>query len=158
MFKSLFDKTQKTRKTKNNYESEWEHVEFASRNVEQMLTELKEVPSIDGLMEAIDLSATDSRSECSSDGGDTFDENSVDDTDGEIVAVDEQASSVTVVEHGSPVEDPIRKKLVNQIGSLQCLFTWNLNPPRSPDRILKIKNEYGEYNLDISTREFTLER
>jgi len=50
------------------------------------------------------------------------------------------------------------KKIINQINNLQCLFTWKINPYSKKNIILWIWNKYGEYNLNISSPEFTLER
>lgn len=58
-----------------------------------------------------------------------------------------------------PVEDGIKNKdnTLDRINSLQCLFTWNL---KSIKRNIteQILNTYGEYNLDISSPEFSLKR
>ncbi|VVC40331.1 Hypothetical protein CINCED_3A024167 [Cinara cedri] len=54
--------------------------------------------------------------------------------------------------------DSNKKKTVNRINSLQCLFTWNLKPNNGQNMILMIQNKYGEYNLDISLPEFTFKR
>jgi len=56
------------------------------------------------------------------------------------------------------VKDPNTKRIVNQINNLQCLFTWNIKPNDKKNVILWIWNKYGEYNLNISSSEFTLER
>ncbi|XP_029344439.1 uncharacterized protein LOC100168220 isoform X2 [Acyrthosiphon pisum] len=56
------------------------------------------------------------------------------------------------------VKDPNTKRLVNQINNIQCLFTWNIKPNNKKNLILWIWNKYGDYNLNISSSEFTLER
>jgi len=56
------------------------------------------------------------------------------------------------------VKDPNTKRIVNQINNIQCLFTWNIKPNNKKNVILSIWNKYGEYNLNISSSEFTLER
>uniref|UniRef100_A0A2S2QZ41 ribonuclease H n=1 Tax=Sipha flava TaxID=143950 RepID=A0A2S2QZ41_9HEMI len=48
--------------------------------------------------------------------------------------------------------------LLNQIKSLQCLFTWEVKSQRNQDMIIYIKNKYGNVNLDISLPEFTFTR
>ncbi|XP_060861971.1 uncharacterized protein LOC132939002 [Metopolophium dirhodum] len=56
------------------------------------------------------------------------------------------------------VKDLNTKRIVNQINNIQCLFTWNIEPINKKNVILWIWNKYGEYNLNISSSEFTLER
>ncbi|XP_022166150.1 uncharacterized protein LOC111030787 [Myzus persicae] len=56
------------------------------------------------------------------------------------------------------VKDPNTEGILNQINDLQCLFTWNIIPNKKKNLILWIWNKYGEYNLNISSSEFTLER
>lgn len=58
----------------------------------------------------------------------------------------------------SLAKDHNTKKLINQINNLQCLFTWNINSNGKKNIVLWIWNKYGEYNLNISSPEFTLER
>lgn len=51
------------------------------------------------------------------------------------------------------------KYISNDINSMQCLFTWNLQTSHSKkDMISHIKKKYGNYNLDISLPVFTFER
>lgn len=57
-----------------------------------------------------------------------------------------------------PVEPTKESQLLNQIKSLQCLFTWNLKTQKGQDNIAHIRNKYGDYNLDISISEFTFVR
>jgi len=47
---------------------------------------------------------------------------------------------------------------MNQIKNLECLFAWNINSNNENNLILLIQNKYGEYNLNIQSSEFTLER
>lgn len=52
-------------------------------------------------------------------------------------------------------------KQIDEIGSLNCLFTWNLPHETynlKKDMIAHIKNKYGNYNMDISQPVFTFER
>ncbi|KAL5239365.1 hypothetical protein ACI65C_006775 [Semiaphis heraclei] len=58
----------------------------------------------------------------------------------------------------SLAKDPNTKKIINRISNLQCLFTWNIKPNGKKNKIVWIWNKYGEYNLNISSTEFTLER
>jgi len=58
----------------------------------------------------------------------------------------------------SLAKNPDIKKIINRINNLQCLFTWNIKPNGKKNIILWIWNKYGEYNLNISSPEFTLER
>lgn len=56
------------------------------------------------------------------------------------------------------VYDSHKNKLLNQIDSLHCLFTWKLKPTKKHNFIGYIKNKYGDNNLDISLFEFTFAR
>lgn len=51
-----------------------------------------------------------------------------------------------------------KKKLLDQIESLHCLFTWKLKSQDEQDIIKLIKNKYNDSNLDISLPEFTFAR
>lgn len=56
----------------------------------------------------------------------------------------------------SPIgKDPDTARIIHKINQLQCLFTWNIIPKNV---ILCIWKKYGEYNLNISSPEFKLER
>ncbi|XP_025421511.1 uncharacterized protein LOC112691465 isoform X2 [Sipha flava] len=75
-------------------------------------------------------------------------------------SLDESKSEINFDEETiqDPVEDKIQKNdIVKKINSLQCIFTWKL---KSNERniISQILNEYGDYNLDISSPEFSLKR
>jgi len=54
------------------------------------------------------------------------------------------------------IKDP--KTITKQIKNLECLFTWNIKPNNENNLILLIQNKYGEYNLNMKSSEFTLER
>jgi len=56
----------------------------------------------------------------------------------------------------STIEDP--KTIMDQIKNLRCLFTWNIKPNNENNLIVLMQNKYGEYNLNICSSEFTLER
>lgn len=54
---------------------------------------------------------------------------------------------------------PTDKYILDQINSMHCLFTWNLQTSNSKkDIISHVKRKYGNYNLDISLSVFTFER
>lgn len=61
------------------------------------------------------------------------------------------------IQKPAEVVDDGLKKTINKINSLQCPFTWNIKANNSRF-ISSIQNKYGEYNLDISSAEFTFER
>lgn len=51
------------------------------------------------------------------------------------------------------------KTSLDQINSLNCLFTWNLQTSTSKkDLISLLRKKYGNYNLDIGLPFFTFER
>lgn len=54
--------------------------------------------------------------------------------------------------------DPQKRKLLDQIESLHCLFTWKLKSRKERDIVGHIKNKYGANILDISLPEFTFAR
>lgn len=54
------------------------------------------------------------------------------------------------------IKDP--KTITKRIKNLECLFTWNIKPNNENNLILLIQNKYGEYNLNMKSSEFTLER
>jgi hypothetical protein len=56
------------------------------------------------------------------------------------------------------VEDKIQTNdIVQKINSLQCIFTWKLKSNKR-NIISQILNKYGDYNLDISSPEFSMKR
>lgn len=74
---------------------------------------------------------------------------------------DDSKSEISSIEEKAPLlqeTDSANKKIINQINSLQCLFTWNIKPNNNKNIILKIQKKYGEYNLNISSPEFTFPR
>lgn len=157
MFNSLFNKSEnKTVIQKNELQSE-----ITKQNVEDILTELDELHesanidsshlmSKDNVIEAMDLlSINDINPEYLND--DCF-LNNFDDTKSEVSSIGENK------QESAEVEDPDMKKIVNKINSLQCLFTWKFKPKKKHNFISWIQNKYGEYNLDISSPEFTFER
>lgn len=157
MFNSLFNKSEnKTEIQKNELPTE-----ITKQDVEDMLTELDELHenadndsshsmSKDNVIEAMDLlSINDIRPEYLNDDCSV---NNFDDTKSEVSSIGENKQDSV------EVEDPDLKKIINKINSLQCLFTWKFKPKRKHNFISWIRNKYGEYNLDISSPEFTFER
>lgn len=160
MFKSLFDKSGKNLKI-DKTEPEPEMVEITTQDVENMLTELNEMKNNSNnntdnhcstskdVTEAIDLlSIADTNSELSYD--DLVDH--IDDTVSEVSSIGENQESAKVAEDSAAI------KIVNQINNLLCPFTWNIKPNKNKNIILAIQNKFGEYNLNISSPEFTFER
>lgn len=155
MYKSLFNESQME---KNKLESEI--IEKSRQNVENLLTDLYEVndtsndgssssTSKDTSIEAIESSFADIHLEYLSD-SDSVD--NFDDSKSDVSSIGENKLVA------AQIENPDGKKLINQINSLQCPFTWNLKPKHKKNMISRIENKYGEYNLDISSNEFTLQR
>jgi len=135
-----------------------ETVIITRKDVEDMLTELDEIKdnddncsvTKDNVTEAIELlSIADYHPEYLND---SVSVDNFDDTKSEVSSIGENQSAVTTV------EDPTIKKTLNQINSLQCLFTWNIKSKNKKNFILNIRKKYGEYNLNITSSEFTLER
>lgn len=161
MFKSLFDKSEKNPKI-DKTESESEMVEITTQDVENLLIELNEIKNNSNndtdnhcslskdVTEAIDLlSIADTNSELSYD--DLVD--NIDDTESEVSSIGENNQ-----ESAKVAEDAAAIKTVNQINNLLCPFTWNIKPNKNKNIILLLQNKFGEYNLNISSSEFTFER
>jgi hypothetical protein len=152
IYKSLFNKS----KMENN-KLDPETVMKTRQNVENLLTDLCEVndtlndddnssKSKDNSLESIELSFDNIHLEYLND-NDSVD--NFDDSKNDISFDGNNKPEVAQIEN---FDD---KKLINQINSLQCPFTWNL---KQNHKISRLQNEYGEYNLDISSQEFLFER
>jgi len=160
MFKSLLNKSIIDAK-KETIGLEAETVKITRKDVEDMLIELDEVKdnsdnddncsvTKDNVTDAIELlSITDHHPEYLNDSD--LVEN-FDDTKSEVSSIGENQLDVATV------VNPDIKKTLNQINSLQCLFTWNIKSKNKKDLILYIRNKYGDYNLNITSSAFTLER
>jgi len=160
MFKSLLNKSVIDAK-KETIVVKDETVLITRKDVEDMLTELDEFKdnsddddncsvTKDSVTDAIELlSIVDCNPEYLNDSASV---ENVDDTKSEVSSIGENQPAVTAV------EDSNLKKTLNQINSLQCLFTWNIKSKNKKNLILNIRNKYGEYNLNITSSEFTLER
>lgn len=160
MYQTLLNKPEI--KAKNVFvASEAGIVTISRKNVSDMLTKLDQINdssdngnscsvSKDNITDAIDLlSIADSHTEYFDDCASV---ENFDDTKSEVSSIGEnQLVSATV-------DDPNLKKILNQINNLQCLFTWDIKPNNKNNVMLRIQNKYGEYNLNISSSEFTLER
>lgn len=159
MFKSLFNKSDKKKRDELKLDN---FVKITRKDVEELLTNLDEIKTNsdnggnnltlkDSVVEAIDsLSIIDIDLEDPSD-------------DCRADNIDDSKSDVSSIGEIKPVfvetsDDPNKKKIINQINSLQCLFTWQLKPNCNKNMILWIENRYGDYNLNISLPEFTFER
>lgn len=164
MFKSLFNKyDKKTIKEKKYSEAEIIEIKRYREDVNKLLDnvielgdELKEDSAYSGspststnnLIDDFEvLSISNNRSEYLND-EDSVD--NFDDTQSEVSSIGENKQEF--------VEDSNKKNIIKQINSLQCLFTWNIKPMHKKNVISLIQNRYGEYNLDISSPEFTFER
>lgn len=160
MFKSFLNKSI-IDANKETIGLEAETDKITRKDVEDMLTELDEVKdnsdnddncsvTKDNVIDAIELlSITDNHPEYLNDID--FVEN-VDDTESEVSSIGENQLDVATV------VNPDIKRMLNQINSLQCLFTWNIKSTNKKNVILYIRNKYGDYNLNITSSAFTLER
>jgi len=163
MFKSLLNKSViDAKKETIAIAVEDDTVIISRKDVENMLTELDEIKdnsdnddncsvTKDNVTDAIEsLSIADYHPEYLNDSASV---DNFDDTKSEVSSIGENQLEVTTF------EDPNIKKTWNQINSsLQCLFTWNIKSKSKKNLILYIRNKYGEYNLNITSTEFTLER
>jgi len=155
MYKTILNKSKINTKEKSIVE-ESETVKITSKDVKHLLNELNEFKdnsdnysNVYDVTDAIELlSIVDNHPE-------HLNENALvecfDDTKSEVSSIGENQIDVATI------KDPDMKKIVNKINHLQCLFTWNVKSQKK-NLILHIQNKYGEYNLNISSSEFTLER
>lgn len=156
-FKTLFKKINKNVKKS---EADSSFVKITRQEVENMLTKLDEAEerSVSG----------DARSVSSDNAVDALDSLSIadirqDDVNGagSLHCFNDTKSEVSSVlgdkQEPAEVVDCDLQKTINKINSLQCPFTWNL---KSNNRklISFVQNKFGEYNLDISSVEFSFER
>lgn len=163
MFKSLFNKSDKKNKTEKNEDISPEIVKKARQGVEDMLFKLIEVDehsnynTNDNSVDAIDtIEAIEAIENLSI--TDTYSENLNDDKISQFDDSNSDVSSIGEKKQDIDEDDVNKKKIINQINSLQCLFTWNIKANTKKNVISWIQNKYGDYNLNISSPEFTLER
>lgn len=163
MFKSFLKKSE-TKHKEDEKKAESEIVEFTTQDVEDMLTELDELKDnsnddsncstskdIIDIIEDIDLlSITGTYSDISNNNDlvDHFDDTK---SKGSFEGENKQESTKVC-------EDQAMIKIVNQINNLQCPFTWHINTNKNKDVISSIQKRYGDYNLNISSSEFTFKR
>ncbi|XP_001944436.2 uncharacterized protein LOC100160066 [Acyrthosiphon pisum] len=164
MFKSLFNKSGKKGK-KELITMESDLFDITKKDVEYMLTSLNEINvdvkeildnsvsrsiSLDNIIDGIEsmpIDNTDPEYLNDSASVDNFD-----DTKSEVSSIGENQVACEIVENSK------KTNTGNKINSLQCLFTWNIKSNDKKNMILLIHNKYGEYNLNISSTEFTFER
>lgn len=160
MFKSLFNKSNKKGK-REPITVDSPLVEITKNDVKEMLTLLNETNvcaketlnskfsvSLDNIDDIESIPNDDTHSE---DNDSTLVDN-FDDTKSEASSIGENQLACETVQNS------IKNSTANKINDLQCLFTWNIKPNNKKNIILSIHNKYGEYNLDISSIEFTFER
>lgn len=158
LFKSFF---KKNNKNVPKPDLNKDMVVINRQDVEEMLTRLNEnedyldigdIQSVssDNIVETLDsLSIADTHLDYANDNGSTIQN---DDTKSEVGSIENNS------EEPVKVKDPSEQKTINQINSLHCPFTWNIKPNKHKNLISLVRNKYGEYNLDISSPEFTFER
>lgn len=160
MFKSLFKKSSKKDKTGSS-SVESQLVEITKNDVKDMLISLNEIDvdvkeildnslssvSLDNIIDGIDeIPIVETHQEYFNDSASV---DNFDDTKSEVSSIGENQEAV---------ENSDKNNTANKINNLQCLFTWNIKPNNKRNMILSIQNKYGDYNLDISSSEFTFER
>jgi len=164
MFKSLFNKSGK--KGKNVLITmDSDLFETTKKDVEDMLTSLNEIAvdvkeildnsvsrsvSLDNIIDGIESIPIDNTHPDYL--NDSASVENFDDTKSEVSSIGENQLACETVENSN------KTKTANKINSLQCLFTWNIKSSNKKNMILLIHNKYGEYNLNISSTEFTIER
>ncbi|CAH1732029.1 unnamed protein product [Aphis gossypii] len=143
-------------------EMESEIVTTTKKGIEILLTESKKVENnsnnveIDSVMKddvavAIEsLSIVDTIPEYLYDNDSSSSDDIIHETKNEVSSIGKN-QIVTAT-----IKDP--KTIMSQIKNLECLFTWYIKPNNENNLILLIQNKYGEYNLNIQSSEFTLER
>jgi len=160
MFKSLLNKSGKKDKMESTVESET--VKITKQNIEDILTSLNEIDvyvkenldnscsvSLDNIDDIESMPIADTRPEYLNDSASVDD---FDDTKSEVSSIGENQQVFDTAEVSN------KNNTVDQINSLQCLFTWNIRSNNKKNIILSIQNKYGDYNLNISSSEFTFER
>ncbi|XP_026818295.1 uncharacterized protein LOC113557156 isoform X2 [Rhopalosiphum maidis] len=141
---------------------ESEVFETTRNGIEILLTELKEMEDNsdnvescsmmkDDVTDAIEsLCIADTQPEYFNDSDPSTLVDNFNDTKSEVSSIGQNQQLI------STIEDP--KAIMNQIKNLRCLFTWNIKPNNENNLIVLIQNKFGEYNLNICSSEFTLER
>lgn len=159
MFKTVLNKFGK--KKLKSMDSDPEKVDIARRNVDRLLTEMNEMEEDsssnlampdDNVADTIELLSVVDVPEGYLNDSDSV--SNFDDDKSEVSSVGENRQDQVTAE----VKDPNMVRLINQINSLQCLFTWKLKSKHRKNVVLSIQNNYGEYNLDITKAKFTFER
>jgi len=164
MFKSLLNKSGKKGK-KELITMESDLVEITTKDVKDILTSLNDMSvevnksldssvsrsvSLDNIIDGIEsMPIDDIHPEYLSDSAlvDNFD-----DSKSEVSSIEENQLAYETVENSKTTNT------ANKINSLQCLFTWKIKSNNKKNIISSIQNKYGEYNLNISSTEFTFER
>ncbi|XP_022176758.1 uncharacterized protein LOC111038033 isoform X2 [Myzus persicae] len=161
MFKSVFNKSGK--KAKKEVESELNKI--TKEDVKDILASLNEINvdgkdildnnvsrsvSLDNIIDGIESMPIDDANPV--DLNDSALVDNFDDTKSEVSSIGENQLSCEIVENSD------KTNTANKINNLQCLFTWNLKANNKKNMISLIHNKYGEYNLNISSSEFTFER
>lgn len=164
MFKSLFNKSGKKGKTEL-ITTESDLFAITKKDVEDMLTSLDEITvdvketldnsvsrsvSLDNIIDGIEsMPIDDTHPDYLNDSASV---DNFDDTKSEVSSIGENQLACEAVENSK------KTTTANKINSLQCLFTWNIKSNDKKNMISLIHNKYGEYNLNISSTDFTFER
>ncbi|CAI6350759.1 unnamed protein product [Macrosiphum euphorbiae] len=164
LFKSLFNKSGKKDK-KELITVESGQFDITKNDVEDMLTSLNEINvdvketldnsvsrsvSLDNIIDGIESMPIDNTHPDYL--NDSASVDNFDDTKSEVSSIGENQVACETDENSK------KTNTANKINSLQCLFTWNIKSNDKKNMILLIHNKYGEYNLNISSPEFTFER
>jgi len=164
LFKSLFNKSGKKDK-KELITVESGQFDITKNDVEDMLNSLNEINvdvketldnsisrsvSLDNIIDGIESMPIDNTHPDYL--NDSASVDNFDDTKSEVSSIGENQVACETDENSK------KTNTANKINSLQCLFTWNIKSNDEKNMILLIHNKYGEYNLNISSPEFTFER
>jgi len=162
MFKSLVNEPCNKVKKELSVESGPEKI--TKKDVEDMLTSLNDMNvdkkildnsgscsvSLDNIIDLIEsMPIDDTNPEYLNDSASV---DNFDDTKSEVSSIGENQLACETVENSN------KTNTANKIHNLQCLFTWNIKPNNKKNMISSIHDKYGEYNLNISSTEFTIER
>ncbi|XP_050434711.1 uncharacterized protein LOC126841936 [Adelges cooleyi] len=157
MFNSLFKKTKVNKKTEPA-----ENVVAARKDVEKLLLEFiqpkdntdnEDNHPISKAYSAFELLSLDDNSSTKENDELVFDDASDTSNDTKSESSSERKSKLSLSS-----EDQTKSKMINKLNNLQCLFTWNLKGKNKYNLSERIKNKYGDFNLDISQPKFTFER
>ncbi|XP_050434420.1 uncharacterized protein LOC126841804 [Adelges cooleyi] len=170
MFWFFLNKFRKNKALKSTKKDDSAVINDAKYSIEQLLLKLDELKfyenNIPGVLSIPEksfdmMSVTDPYGDFS---GSLFNES---DEEDEPIKVKESSGSTIIEVNGTKgLKDSIsiintnyKKTITNKMKTLQCPFTWHLDPSKwNLDFLSRIKNKYGFYNMDIESLDFSVEK